>query len=76
MTDQLSTRTRWLALVILPDVLPAMICIGVGGGLAYHVAFVIGAVFSVAATVIGASFLRTRTAAVRAPAGEPALETA
>jgi EmrB/QacA subfamily drug resistance transporter len=124
----------------LVDVLPAMICIGVGGGLAfnpvlmaamsdvepqdsglasgiantafmmggalglavlasiaaartthlastgqgplvaltggYHLAFAIAAIFSIAAAVIGATFLRTRTATANAPSGEPALEPA
>ncbi|MGE5617516.1 MAG: MFS transporter [Candidatus Woesearchaeota archaeon] len=124
----------------LPDVLPAMICIGVGGGLAfnpvlmaamsdveprdsglasgiantafmmggaiglavlaslasarthhlaatgqgplaaltggYHLAFAIGAVFSISAAAIGAIFLRTRGAAAGAHVGEPALEAA
>jgi EmrB/QacA subfamily drug resistance transporter len=124
----------------LVDVLPAMICIGVGGGLAfnpvlmaamsdvkpqdsglasgiantafmmggalglavlasiaaartthlaatghgplaaltggYHVAFAIGAIFSVAGAVIGATFLRTRTVAAGAAPVEPALELA
>jgi EmrB/QacA subfamily drug resistance transporter len=124
----------------LPDVLPAMIFIGIGGGLAfnpvlmaamsdvepqesglasgiantafmmggalglavlasaaaartqhlaatghgplvaltggYHLAFVIGGIFSVAAAVIGASFLRTRTAVAGAHQAEPALEAA
>jgi EmrB/QacA subfamily drug resistance transporter len=129
----------------LPDVLPAMICIGIGGGLAfnpvlmaamsdvepqdsglasgiantafmmggalglavlaslasarthhlvatghgplaaltggYHLAFAIGAVFSIGAGVIGATFLRTRTTAAGAQVAaghgaEPALDTA
>jgi MFS family permease len=124
----------------LPDILPAMICIGIGGGLAfnpvlmaamsdvepqdsglasgiantafmmggalglavlasvaaartehlaaaghgqlaaltagYHVAFAIGALFSVAAAVVGATFLRTRTSAAGARQPEPALEPA
>ncbi|HEY6961742.1 MAG TPA: DHA2 family efflux MFS transporter permease subunit [Gaiellaceae bacterium] len=38
----------------------------------YHAAFALGALFAVAAAVVGGVFLRTRTA----PAGEPALEGA
>ena len=37
----------------------------------YHVAFVIGAVFAVAAAAVGASFLRTRTSGALAPEGPP-----
>jgi EmrB/QacA subfamily drug resistance transporter len=39
----------------------------------YHVAFAVGALFAVAAAVVGATFLRTRTA--HAPALEPATAT-
>ena len=39
----------------------------------YHVAFAIGALFAVAAAVVGAVFLRTRTAAAEAPDAEPML---
>ncbi len=124
----------------LPDVLPAMILIGIGGGLAfnpvlmaamsdveaensglasgiantafmmggaiglavlasvasartshllaaghgslaaltggYHLAFAIGAVFAVAAAVVGATFLRTRTVAAPGAVSEPVLDAA
>jgi EmrB/QacA subfamily drug resistance transporter len=42
----------------------------------YHVAFLIGAVFAVAAAAVGAIFLRSRTVAAGAHQGEPALEAA
>jgi hypothetical protein len=43
----------------------------------YHLAFAIGAVFAVAAAVVGATFLRTRTAAAAPHAqAQPALEPA
>jgi EmrB/QacA subfamily drug resistance transporter len=42
----------------------------------YHVAFLIGAVFSIVAGVVGATFLRTRTAPAGAVHIEPALEQA
>ncbi len=42
----------------------------------YHLAFAIGAGFAVAAALIGAIFLRTRTLAAPARAGEPAFEAA
>jgi MFS family permease len=42
----------------------------------YHLAFVIGAIFAVVAAVVGAVLLRTRTAAMEMPHGEPALEAA
>ncbi len=42
----------------------------------YHAAFVIGALFSVAAGVVGATFLRTRTAPAGVVHPEPALEGA
>jgi EmrB/QacA subfamily drug resistance transporter len=122
----------------LPDVLPAMIFIGIGGGLAfnpvlmaamsdvepqdsglasgiantafmmggalglavlasvaaartthllgsghgslaaltggYHLAFALGAVLAIAAAVVGATFLRTRSLPAGAPHGEPVLE--
>jgi EmrB/QacA subfamily drug resistance transporter len=38
----------------------------------YHAAFAVGALFAIAAALVGGIFLRTRTA----PAGEPAFETA
>jgi MFS family permease len=63
-----SARTRHLA-ATGHDPLTAL----TGG---YHVAFAIGAVFSIAAAVIGASFLRTRTLAAGGHAPEPALEAA
>ncbi len=40
----------------------------------YHLAFVIGAVFAVAAGMVGATFLRTRTVAAPGPVSEPVLE--
>jgi EmrB/QacA subfamily drug resistance transporter len=42
----------------------------------YHLAFVIGAIFSIIAGVVGATFLRNRTAPAGAVHGEPALEPA
>jgi EmrB/QacA subfamily drug resistance transporter len=42
----------------------------------YHIAFLIGAGFAVAAATVGAVCLRDRTAPVSAHAGEPALEPA
>ena len=42
----------------------------------YHIAFLIGAVFAVAAATVGALFLRSRTAPAAAHQGEPALEAA
>jgi EmrB/QacA subfamily drug resistance transporter len=42
----------------------------------YHLAFAIGAIFSIAAAVIGATFLRTRTVAAGGAPAEPALELA
>lgn len=82
MTDQLSTRTRWLALVILcvgdlmivVDTTVVNVAAALTGG--YHVAFLIGAVFSIVAGVVGATFLRTRTAPAGSVHIEPALEQA
>ncbi len=42
----------------------------------YHVAFAIGALFALGATVIGAAFLRTRSAGAEAHSAEPALQAA
>jgi MFS family permease len=42
----------------------------------YHLAFVIGAVFAICGAAVGATFLRTRTAAAGAHIAEPALEPA
>jgi EmrB/QacA subfamily drug resistance transporter len=42
----------------------------------YHLAFVLGAIFSIIAGVVGASFLRNRTVPAGAVHGEPALEPA
>jgi EmrB/QacA subfamily drug resistance transporter len=42
----------------------------------YHLAFVIGAIFSIIAGVVGATFLHNRTAPAGAVHGEPALEPA
>jgi MFS family permease len=42
----------------------------------YHAAFLIGALFSIVAGVVGASFLRTRTSGAEARRPEPAFEAA
>ncbi|HTX31800.1 MAG TPA: DHA2 family efflux MFS transporter permease subunit [Solirubrobacteraceae bacterium] len=42
----------------------------------YHLAFVLGAIFSIIAGVVGATFLRNRTVPAGAVRGEPALEPA
>jgi len=42
----------------------------------YHLAFMVGAVFAVAAAAVGATFLRTRTAAAAPQQAQPALEPA
>ena len=42
----------------------------------YHTAFVVGAVFALAAAAIGGALFRTRTAAAHAPAPEAALAEA
>lgn len=42
----------------------------------YHVAFAIGAVFALAAAVIGGTFLRTHSVAARAHQPQPALKSA
>jgi EmrB/QacA subfamily drug resistance transporter len=73
-----------IGLAVLASVASArtshLLAVGHGGLSAltggYHLAFMVGAVFAVAAAAVGATFLRTRTAAAAPAHPQPALEPA